>query len=98
MPSMWTAQSDLDYYGNDGYEPDEEEPEELEPEENEIEVISETEMLEALAEEAGDRAFDSAEEYRLFPAAIGPFPPPPARIELPLSLPPQQGSLFQEVA
>jgi len=83
--------------GYDEYD-DEYEYEEPELEQNEIEVITAAELDEAMAEEAGDRAYDAAEEYRLFPATIGPFEPPPVRIELPLRLPPQQGELFKEVA
>jgi hypothetical protein len=101
MPSMWSANSDLDYYGQFNPEPPEdEEPEELEPEEDEQpEPITEAEAFEALAEEAGDRAYDMAEEDRLFPATIGPFPAPPVQVERPLRLPPQQGKLFKtEVA
>jgi len=97
MPAGATSDDYDRYCGYD--EPDEDEdPEPAEPEENEVEVISEADVLEALAEEAGDSAYDSAEEYLLFPAAIGPFEPLSARIELPQSLPPQQGELFKEVA
>jgi hypothetical protein len=48
--------------------------------------------------EAVMAAEEPVEEYRLFPAAIGPFEPPPSRIESPIYLPAQQGKLFQEVA
>lgn len=88
MPAGATTDDYDRYCGYD--EPDEEEKEyeELEPEENEAEVISEAEVLEAMAEEAGDRAFDAADEERL-------FPPPELK---PLGVGPQQGRLFEEVA
>jgi hypothetical protein len=79
----WDDEDEDDYY------------EDLESEENEIEAISEAEMLEALAEEAGDNAFEAQEDVRL----VGPFAPPiPARIAV-TAEGPQQGGLFErEVA
>jgi hypothetical protein len=91
MSSMWTATSDLDYYEQFNPEP----PEEPEPE---PELITEEEVFEAMAEQAGDRAYDEQEEYRLFPAKVGPFPAPVVRIEAPLRPQQQQGKLFEEVA
>jgi hypothetical protein len=84
MPDGATSDQYDRYCGYDQPDEEEIEYEEPEPEENEIEVITEAEALEALAEEAGDRAYDAAEEERLFPE--------PARIG------PQQGRLFEGVA
>jgi hypothetical protein len=98
MPEGATTDQYDHYCGYDQPDNEYEYEEPPEPEENEVEVITEAEMLEALAEEAGDRAYDCQEEYRLFPATIGPFEPPVVRQEQPLRLPPQQGKLFQEVA
>jgi len=56
-------------------------------------------MLEALAEEAGDAAYNAQIEMSLFPATIGPFLAPVVRIEPPTYLTPQQAQLFhKEVA
>jgi hypothetical protein len=79
---------DIDYAAG-GYDEPEEEYEEPEPEEGEIPVITEAEALEALAEEAGDRAYDAADEERLFPLGA---------IQQPARIGPQQGRLFEGVA
>jgi hypothetical protein len=100
MPAGATSDEYDRWCGYD--EPDEEEcePEPEETEENEIEVITEAEMLKALAEDAGDRAYDQQEEDRLFPLGpltVGPFEPPVPHMA-PLAEGPQQGTLFKEVA
>jgi hypothetical protein len=102
MSSMWTAVSDLDYYSQFNPDPpEEEEPEPDEPEEDdEVEVIDEEAAMEALREEAGDRAYDQQEEDRLFPLGpltIGPFEPPVPYMA-PVAEGPRQGKLFKEVA
>jgi hypothetical protein len=103
MLSMWTAVSDLDYYNQFNPDPpeDEDDYEEPEPEEDDQpEVISEEAAMEALREDAGDRAYEQQEENRLFP--LGPLTIVPFELPVPhmatVAEGPQQGKLFKEVA